>query len=80
MVMILPMTFSRTAAVFDSNRLPSHSTVWAKGQRLRITLTNSTEKSVLIGSKSAIGAIKVEEGDSTVFVDRTGQQRPVRRV
>lgn len=80
----LPLQFSRTTPVFDSGRLPpgivTATTMWAKDQRLRLTLMNTTAKSIMIGSKSAVGCIQVDPASPPEMRDHTDQVRSVRRV
>lgn len=81
---VLPLQMSKTSPVFDSGRLPpgviTASTMWAKDQRLRLTMTNTTAKSIMIGSKSAIACVIVDPASPPEMQDHTGQVRSLRRV
>lgn len=80
---VMPMKSSKTVPVLDSGRLPpgviTATTMLAKHQKLRITTINTTSKSVMIGSRSAVGCIQVGK-ESVEMIDVGGGQKLVRRV
>ena len=82
--MLVPMQCSRTVPVFDSGRLPpgiiTSTTMWAKQQRLRLTIVNTTSKSIMIGSKSAVGCVQIGEESEAEIVGIGDERKLVRRV
>ena len=81
---ILPFQFSKTTPVYDSGRLPAgivtSTTTWARHQNLRLTLSNTTGKSIMIGSRSAVGAVFIDSDSPPDVLDSLGQVRSIRRV
>jgi len=82
--MILPLTTSQSVQFLDANRLPpgivTSAGVWMQDQRLRLTISNTTSRSVMIGSKAAIAGVMTLNDRTPQLVDQTGKDRELRRV
>lgn len=82
--MILPLITSRTVQVLDANRLSpgitTNAGVWMRDQRLRLTVTNTTDRSVMIGSKAAMAGVVILDDRPPLLTDQAGKDRDLRRV
>lgn len=82
--MILPLTSSHTCQVLDTNRLPpgivTNAGVWMRDQRLRLTVSNTTNRSVMIGSKAAVAGVVIPDDRPPLLTDQAGKDRDLRRV
>lgn len=80
---IMPYVCDTSVLAMDSGRLPAglttSSIVWMKGKQLRLTVVNSTEQAVHLGSKMAVSAI-VLNGRLCHTVSFDGVKKPVRCV